>query len=79
MIERQVAGVASDLQEARRQYERTRKPDYLEFIELRASGLLEDNKMLTSATRTWLTEYFLLPMRQNISKPFPNYKREIRL
>ncbi len=42
MIERQVAGVASDLQEARRQYERTRKPDYLEFIELRASGLLED-------------------------------------
>ena len=56
MIERQVAGVASDLQEARRQYERTRKPDYLEFIELRASGLLEDNKMLTSATRTWLAE-----------------------
>ena len=56
MIERQVAGVASDLQEARRQYERTHKPDYLEFIELRASGLLEDNKMLTSATRTWLTE-----------------------
>ena len=56
LIERQVARVGSDLQEARRQYERTRKPDYLEFIELRASGLLEDNKMLTSATRTWLTE-----------------------
>ena len=56
MIERQVAGVASDLQEARRQYGRTRNTDYLQFIELRASGLLEDNKMLTSATRTWLAE-----------------------
>ena len=56
MIERQVAGVVSDLQEARRQYERTHEPDYLKFVELRASGLLEDNKMLTPSTRTWLNE-----------------------
>ena len=56
MIERQVVGVVSDLQEARRQYERTHEPDYLKFVELRASGLLEDNKMLTPSTRTWLNE-----------------------
>ena len=56
LIERQVARVGSDLQEARRQYERTHEPDYLKFVELRASGLLEDNKMLTPSTRTWLNE-----------------------
>ena len=59
LIERQVARVGSDLQEARRQYERTHEPDYLKFVELRASGLLEDNKMLTPSTRTWLNERFL--------------------
>ena len=57
MIERQVAGVASDLQEARRQYERTHEPDYLKFVELRASGLLEDNKILTPDSRTLLQGY----------------------
>ena len=56
LIEHQVARVGSDLQEARRQYERTHEPDYLKFVELRASGLLEDNKMLTPSTRTWLNE-----------------------
>ena len=56
MIERQVAGVISDLQEAQRQYKRTRDPEYLEFTDLRASGLLEDNKMLTAPTKAWLAE-----------------------
>ena len=56
MIERQVAGVVSDLQEARRQYGRTRNPEYLQFIDLRASGLLRDNKMLTAPAKAWLTE-----------------------
>lgn len=54
MIERQVASDASDLVEAERQYERTRNPEYLEFTELRAAGLLEDNKMLTAPTKEWL-------------------------
>lgn len=56
MIERQVAGVVSDLQEARRQYGRTRNTEYLQFIDLRASGLLRDNKMLTAPAKAWLTE-----------------------
>ncbi|WP_233187971.1 hypothetical protein [Actinomyces qiguomingii] len=56
MIERQVARDASDLREAERQYARTRNPEYLDFTELRAGGLLEDNKMLTRQTRTWLGE-----------------------
>ena len=56
MIERQVAGVVSDLQEARRQYGRTRNPEYLQFIDLRASGLLRDNKMLTAPAKAWLAE-----------------------
>lgn len=53
-VERQVAGAASDLVEAEAQYKRTRDPQYLEFTRLRASGLLESNKMLTSQTRDWL-------------------------
>ena len=56
MIERQVAGVVSDLQEARRQYGRTRNPEYLQFIDLLASGLLRDNKMLTAPAKAWLAE-----------------------
>ncbi|MDO4901163.1 hypothetical protein [Actinomyces sp.] len=56
MIERQVARDVSDLKEAERQYTRTRNPDYLDFTELRAAGLLEDNKMLTRQTRAWLGE-----------------------
>lgn len=56
MIERQVVGVVSDLQEARRQYGRTRNTEYLQFIDLRASGLLRDNKMLTAPAKAWLTE-----------------------
>ena len=56
MIERQVVGVVSDLQEARRQYGRTRNPEYLQFIDLRASGLLRDNKMLTAPAKAWLAE-----------------------
>lgn len=56
MIERQVARDAADLNEAERQYARTRNPEYLDFTELRAGGLLEDNKMLTPPTRAWLGE-----------------------
>ena len=56
MIERQVVGVVSDLQEARRQYGRTRNPEYLQFIDLRASSLLRDNKMLTAPAKAWLAE-----------------------
>ncbi|SDM29331.1 hypothetical protein [Actinomyces ruminicola] len=56
MIERQVARDAADLREAERQYERTANAEYLEFTRLRAGGLLEDNKMLTRQTRTWLSE-----------------------
>ncbi|CED90541.1 MAG: hypothetical protein I3J03_05310 [Actinomyces succiniciruminis] len=55
MIERQVARDAADLHEAERQYVRTRNSEYLDFTELRAGGLLEDNKMLTRETRDWLT------------------------
>ncbi|MDO4244010.1 MAG: hypothetical protein Q4C85_09700 [Actinomyces sp.] len=54
MIERQVVSDVSDLHEATRQYERTRNPEYLDFTELRAAGMLEDNKMLTGATRELL-------------------------
>ena len=56
MIERQVAADVSDLVEAERQYGRTRNPEYLDFAELRAAGMLEDNKMLTAPTRQWLGE-----------------------
>lgn len=56
MIERQVTGDVSDIIEARRQFGRTRNTEYLDFTELRAGGLLEDNKMLTRTTRDWLTE-----------------------
>lgn len=54
MIERQVRRDVSDLKEARRQYGRTGNADYLEFMELRAAGMLEDNRTLTPATRSWV-------------------------
>ncbi|MDU0349657.1 hypothetical protein [Actinomyces sp. MRS3W] len=56
MIERQVARDVSDLHEAERQYARTANPEYLDFTELRAGGMLEDNKMLTPDTRARLSE-----------------------
>lgn len=56
-IENQVRRDVSDLQEAKRQYGRTKNPEYLEFMVLRSEGMLEDNKILTSASRQTLTEY----------------------
>lgn len=53
-VERQVAAAATEIVEAEEQYKRTRDPQYLEFTLLRAGGLLESNKMLTSQTREWL-------------------------
>lgn len=57
MIEKQVRGDFSDLDEARRQYGQTHNPEYLEFMELRARGMLEDNKTLTPASRAALTDH----------------------
>ena len=57
MIERQVRRDVSDLEEAKRQYGLTRNPEYLRFMTLRAEGLLEDNKILTPASRTLLEGY----------------------
>lgn len=54
-VERQVAAAATEIVEAEEQYMRTRDPEYLEFTLLRAGGLLESNKMLTSQTRSWLS------------------------
>ncbi|CAM2996612.1 hypothetical protein ACSL103130_09590 [Actinomyces slackii] len=56
-IENQVRRDFSDLNEARRQYERTRNPEYLEFMVLRAEGMLEDNKILTDSSRQALEEH----------------------
>ena len=57
MIERQVRRDVSDLEEAKRQYGLTRNPEYLQFMTLRAEGLLEDNKILTPSSRTLLEDY----------------------
>ncbi len=57
MIERQVRGDFSDLEEARTQYGETRNPEYLDFMLLRSQGMLEDNKTLTPASRTALAGY----------------------
>ena len=57
LIERQVRRDVSDLEEAKRQYGLTRNPEYLQFMTLRAEGLLEDNKILTPSSRTLLEDY----------------------
>ncbi|WP_167148500.1 hypothetical protein [Actinomyces sp. ZJ308] len=57
MIERQVRRDVSDLEEAKKQYGLTRNPEYLQFMTLRAEGLLEDNKILTPDSRTLLEGY----------------------
>ena len=57
LIERQVRHDVSDLEEAKKQYGLTRNPEYLQFMTLRAEGLLEDNKILTPASRTLLEGY----------------------
>ena len=57
MIERQVRRDVSDLEEAKRQWGLTRNPEYLQFMTLRAEGLLEDNKILTPSSRTLLEDY----------------------
>ena len=57
LIERQVRRDVSDLEEAKKQYGLTRNPEYLQFMTLRAEGLLEDNKILTPASRTLLEGY----------------------
>ena len=57
MIERQVRRDVSDLEEAKKQYGLTRNPEYLQFMILRAEGLLEDNKILTPDSRSLLENY----------------------
>ncbi|WP_315583929.1 hypothetical protein [Actinomyces viscosus] len=57
MIERQVSRDVSDLEEAKRQYGLTRNPEYLQFMTLRAEGLLEDNRILTPDSRRLLEGY----------------------
>ena len=57
MIERQVRRDVSDLEEAKRQWGLTRNPEYLQFMALRAEGLLEDNKILTPDSRRLLEGY----------------------
>ena len=57
LIERQVRRDVSDLEEAKRQYGLTRNPEYLQFMTLRAEGLLEDNKILTPDSRSLLQGY----------------------
>ena len=57
LIERQVRRDVSDLEEAKKQYGLTRNPEYLQFMTLRAEGLLEDNKILTPDSRSLLQGY----------------------
>ena len=57
MIERQVRRDVSDLEEAKKQYGLTRNPEYLQFMILRAEGLLEDHKILTPDSRSLLENY----------------------
>lgn len=56
IIEGRVAAAVGEIIEGEDQYKRTRNAEYVEFVELRASGLAEENKMLTSQTREWLQE-----------------------
>lgn len=56
-IENQARRDFSDLAEAQRQYERTGNAEYLEFMVLRAEGMLEDNRILTDSSRQSLTQY----------------------
>lgn len=57
MIEQQVRSDFSDLEEAQRQFKKTKNSEYLDFIMLRAGGMLEDNKTLTPASKAALSEY----------------------
>lgn len=57
MLERQVAKDVGDLNEAKRQFKRTRNQEYLTFITARCTQLLNDNKVLTPETKTLLHDF----------------------
>ncbi|MFT3875609.1 MAG: hypothetical protein QM708_04145 [Propioniciclava sp.] len=57
MLENQVRRDFSDLEEAKTQYQRTRNAEYLEFIRLRVTQMLNDNKMLRPETKQALIDY----------------------
>lgn len=57
MLENQVRRDVSDLEEAKKQFTRTRNADYLEFIRLRVNQMLADNKMLRPETKVTLGDY----------------------
>lgn len=57
MIEGQVRRDFSDLEEAKKQYQRTRNAEYLEFIRLRVAQMLNDNKMLRPESKEALIGY----------------------
>ena len=57
VIERQVRREVRDLEEAERQYELTRNPEYLRSMTQHAEGLLKDNKILTPDSRSLLHGY----------------------
>ena len=57
MLENQVIRDVSDLEEAKKQYARTRNAEYLEFMSLRVAQMLNDNKMLRPQTKEQLIGY----------------------
>ncbi len=57
MLERQATGDFSDLAEAKKQYNRTRNGEYLDFIEARSKQMLRDNKALRPQSKKAVSDY----------------------
>lgn len=57
MLEHQAIGDFSDLAEAKKQYNRTRNSEYLDFVEARSSQMLRDNKALRPQSKKAVTDY----------------------
>jgi hypothetical protein len=56
LIERQAGADFSDLHEAKRQFERTGRHDYLDFIQARGNQMLSDNKALRPTSKAEINE-----------------------
>ncbi|WP_051232086.1 MULTISPECIES: hypothetical protein [Acidipropionibacterium] len=57
MLERQATGDFSDLAEAKKQYNRSRNGEYLDFIVARCTQMLRDNKALRPESKKAVSDY----------------------
>ncbi|MDO4916112.1 MAG: hypothetical protein Q3974_00645 [Rothia sp. (in: high G+C Gram-positive bacteria)] len=67
VLQRQAAKDFADLYMSKEGFEKTGKPEYLEFIQLRCEQMLRDNKALTAKAKSEVQALLVYARRQSVN------------